>query len=177
MALIHCPECNAQISDQAENCPKCGYPMISQSTIKSEMNICPECNAQVSMGAESCPKCGFPLKEPFDIVKKGKHPTIERKEDESSVIITNMDNTNNQKPPKTWLVESILVTLFCCLPFGIAGIVNASKVESRFYAGDIEGANRSSADAKKWTTISFWIGLAVGVIYLIVVIAGGASKF
>lgn len=79
-----------------------------------------------------------------------------------------MENINNQKPPKTWLVESILVTLFCCLPFGIAGIVNAAKVESRFYAGDIEGANRSSADAKKWTTISFWIGIAFGVIYLIV---------
>lgn len=88
-----------------------------------------------------------------------------------------MENLNNQKPPKTWLVESILVTLFCCLPFGIAGIVNAAKVESRFYAGDIEGANRSSADAKKWTTISFWIGIAVGVIYLIVVIAGAASGY
>lgn len=88
-----------------------------------------------------------------------------------------MENLNNQKPPKTWLVESILVTLFCCLPFGIAGIVNAAKVESRFYAGDIEGANRSSADAKKWTTISFWIGIAVGVIYLIVVIAVAASGY
>lgn len=88
-----------------------------------------------------------------------------------------MENLNNQRPPKTWLVESILVTLFCCLPFGIAGIVNAAKVESRFYAGDIEGANRSSADAKKWTTISFWIGIAVGVIYLIVVIAGVASGY
>jgi len=41
-----------------------------------------------------------------------------------------MENFNNQKPPKSWLVESILVTLFCCLPFGIAGIVNASRVES-----------------------------------------------
>lgn len=89
-----------------------------------------------------------------------------------------MNNQNtNQQPPKTWLVESILVTLFCCLPFGIAGIVNAAKVESRFYAGDIEGANRASADAKKWTTISFWIGIAVGVIYLILVIAGAVSGY
>src|SRR5574344_900091 len=28
-------------------------------------------------------------------------------------------------PPKTWLVESILVTILCCLPFGIVGIINA----------------------------------------------------
>jgi uncharacterized paraquat-inducible protein A len=27
MALINCPECNAQISDKAAVCPKCGHPM------------------------------------------------------------------------------------------------------------------------------------------------------
>src|SRR5690554_2752906 len=74
------------------------------------------------------------------------------KKTNSNFNFNNMDNTNNQKPPKTWLVESILVTLFCCLPFGIAGIVNASKVESRFHSGDINGANMYSANAKKWTT-------------------------
>ena len=36
--------------------------------------------------------------------------------------------------PKNWLVESILVTIFCCLPFGIAGIVFASQVNSKFAA-------------------------------------------
>jgi hypothetical protein len=88
-----------------------------------------------------------------------------------------MENFNNQEPPKSWLVESILVTLFCCLPFGIAGIVNASRVESRFYAGDIEGANRASAEAKKWTMVSFFIGIAIAIIYFILVIAGVASAF
>ena len=34
-------------------------------------------------------------------------------------------------PPKSWLVESILVLLFCCLPFGIVGVVYASKVVCR----------------------------------------------
>lgn len=39
MALIHCPECNAQISDQAESCPKCGHPqkkVIVKKAIKRE---------------------------------------------------------------------------------------------------------------------------------------------
>jgi hypothetical protein len=27
MALIHCPECNNQISDKAPTCPQCGYPL------------------------------------------------------------------------------------------------------------------------------------------------------
>jgi hypothetical protein len=86
-----------------------------------------------------------------------------------------MESNNNQRLPKTWLVESILATLFCCLPFGIAGIVNAAKVESRFYAGDIEGAERYSRDAKKWTLVSFWIGIGVIAIYLIILVVGLAS--
>lgn len=87
-----------------------------------------------------------------------------------------MENQNvNQKPPKTWLVESILVTILCCLPFGIVGIVNASKVESRFYAGDIAGAERASSEAGKWTKIGFFVGLAVIVIYLLLMILGVAA--
>lgn len=72
-----------------------------------------------------------------------------------------------QQPPKTWLVESILVTLFCCLPFGVVGIINAARVESRFYAGDIDGAIIASNEAKKWTKIGFWLGIAAVVIYFV----------
>lgn len=73
-----------------------------------------------------------------------------------------MDNFNTSTPPKNYLVESILVTLFCCLPFGIVGIINAAKVEGQFNSGDVAGANRSSAEAKKWCT---W-GLITGIIVL-----------
>lgn len=30
MALISCPECNAEVSDQAPACPKCGHPIAEQ---------------------------------------------------------------------------------------------------------------------------------------------------
>lgn len=107
-----------------------------------------------------------------DIVKQAPPP----------ISPTTRNNYNSQQtnhrpniPPKTWLVESILVTLFCCLPFGIIGIINASKVESRFYAGDIQDAEKCSRDAKKWTVLSFWIGLAAGLIYFIAVFALGFS--
>ena len=73
----------------------------------------------------------------------------------------------NGRPPRTWLVESILVTVFCCLPFGIAGIVNAAKVESRFNYGDIAGAKSSSDEAGKWTKIGFWIGVISVVIWFV----------
>lgn len=47
---------------------------------------------------------------------------------------------SEQVCPKTWMAESILVTVFCCLPFGIAGIVFASKVSSLYAAGNYEAA-------------------------------------
>lgn len=76
---------------------------------------------------------------------------------------------NSYRPtvPKNWLVESILVTIFCCLPFGIAGIVNASQVNSRYAAGDYEGAERASKEAGKWTKIAFFIGLGLLALYLL----------
>lgn len=74
------------------------------------------------------------------------------------------------RPPKTWLVESILATVLCCLPFGVVGIINASKVESAFYAGDVERAEHYSREAAKWTKVAFGIGLGVVVLYIIFMI-------
>lgn len=85
-------------------------------------------------------------------------------------IIT--DPSQRQPMPKTYLVESILVTIFCCLPFGIAGIVNAAKVESRYNTGDVEGAYRASTDAAKWTKIGLIVGIVAGVFYTIAMYFG-----
>lgn len=91
-------------------------------------------------------------------------------------------NTINMTPtegvrPKNWLVESILVTLFCCLPFGIVGIINAANVNSKFDAGDLAGADKASQEAGKWTKIGFFVGIAGIVIYLLVVFVFGVSMF
>lgn len=84
-----------------------------------------------------------------------------------------MENAQGpQTPPKNYLVESILVTLFCCLPLGIVGIVNAANVNSRAAAGDQIGAEQAAAEAKKWTRLGFILG-AVGVaLYLLLMALG-----
>lgn len=72
-------------------------------------------------------------------------------------------------PPKNWLVESILVTLFCCLPLGIVGIVFAAQVNSKFAAGDYNGAVSASKDAGKFTKIGFWLGIVqfiIGILWV-----------
>lgn len=79
--------------------------------------------------------------------------------------------------PKTYLVESILVTIFCCLPFGIVGIIKASSVSSKFQAGLHAEAVQASKDAKKWTMWGFFIGLVIGIIYLCVYGVIGYAAF
>lgn len=69
--------------------------------------------------------------------------------------------------PKTWLVESILAMLLCCLPFGIVGIVYATKVEGQYLGGRYNDALNSSREAKKWTLVSFFTGVSIIVIYLL----------
>jgi hypothetical protein len=114
--------------------------------------FCPNCGAEVSEKAVVCVKCGVGIN--------------------NSTFKTPMDESQ----PKTWLVESILVTLFCCLPFGIAGIVNAANVSAKYGAGDLEGSKRASKQAGKWTKWAFWLGLIGLILYfLFIFILGGIS--
>ena len=80
-------------------------------------------------------------------------------------------------PPKTWMVESILVLIFCCLPFGIVGVVYASKVSGLFAAGRFAEAEQASRDAGKWTKLGFFIGLAVYLLYFLLVFVFGVAIF
>ncbi len=93
-----------------------------------------------------------------------------------------LDHSSDGKPPKSWLIESILATLFCCMPFGVVGIIFSSKVESHFYAGRIDEANKASADARKWTMVSFWVGIAsivlvIGFYAVIFIVAATSGEF
>ena len=78
-------------------------------------------------------------------------------------------NTSPATPttaPKTWLVESILVTVLCCLPFGIVGIVYASRVSSLLKSGNYAEAVEASKNAGKWTKIGFIVGLVATLLYI-----------
>jgi len=75
-------------------------------------------------------------------------------------------------PPQNYLVQSILVTLCCCLPLGVVAIIFAAQVNTKFAAGDMAGAQEASRQAKMWCWIAFGLGLAGIMIWLLV---GGAA--
>lgn len=58
------------------------------------------------------------------------------------------------------LALAIVVTVLCCLPFGVVGIVYAAQVNAKAQSGDIVGAEESARKARQW---SLW-GLGVAAV-------------
>ena len=82
-----------------------------------------------------------------------------------------------QLPPANYLAFAIITTILCCLPFGIVSIIFAAQVNSKWAAGDFDGAQNSSRNAKTWAWVSFAIGISGLVIYLFVILALGVTAF
>jgi hypothetical protein len=77
-------------------------------------------------------------------------------------------------PIQNYLVQSILVTLCCCVPAGIVAIIYAAQVNTKLAAGDVAGAQESARLAKIWSWVGFGCGALLGLIYAI---AGAAGSF
>ena len=80
-------------------------------------------------------------------------------------------NNVPQLPPKNYLVESILMTVLCCLPFGIVALLSATKVEGLFRSGDIEGAQNAADQAKKYCKWGLICGIVGWVVWIILYVA------
>jgi len=109
---------------------------------------CRKCGAQNDDTAINCSKCGEVL-QPAEVV--------------------------TQKIPN-YLVQSILVTLFCCLPLGIPAIVFAAQVNGKIQSGDITGALAASKNAKLWCWISFGLGILVMIGYVVLIMLGAVAS-
>jgi hypothetical protein len=105
---------------------------------------CGVCGEPNDDNAYKCIKCGRLLHW-----NESKAPSIKR-------IIPN------------YLVQSILVTIFCCLPFGIVALVYSNRVSTNLIMGNQRGAIYASKQARTWCWISLGMGLVLGIIGLIV---------
>lgn len=113
---------------------------------------CQRCGREQDDNARYCNQCGASLEQNYRIPMNGpdEQPT----------------------PPPNYLWQAVAVTILCCLPFGIVGIIYASKVDSLFLASRYAEANNASRQAKTWTIVSLCTGLVGVLIYAVIVALG-----
>jgi hypothetical protein len=78
-----------------------------------------------------------------------------------------------------YLWQSIVITLCCCMPFGIVAIVYAAQVNTKLGVGDVAGAQDSASKAKMWCWIGFGVGLLtngiIAFLQIMAILAGAAE--
>lgn len=75
-----------------------------------------------------------------------------------------------EKEPKSYLIFSILNTVFCCFFVGIGAIIYSVKSREAKKYGDLEKASKNSKIAKTLNIIGLLTGLAVLFVYSVILI-------
>jgi Interferon-induced transmembrane protein len=73
-----------------------------------------------------------------------------------------------------YLIPAI-ISLFCCLPLGVVGVIFAAQVNGKVAAGDTQGAMDSSKKAKLFSFIAIGLGLAFVICYVLFFVIMGVS--
>lgn len=120
--------------------------------------FCRKCGTENADGSPSCISCGEPLVNPFQA--------------SNAPVSAGMAG----EKPKNYLVQSIIVTLCCCLPVGVVSIVYAAQVDSKWNGGDYVGAIEASRKANTWSWVAFGLGLVVNLIVAGINFAGIAAQ-
>ncbi|HLO83456.1 MAG TPA: type IV pilin-like G/H family protein [Nostocaceae cyanobacterium] len=73
--------------------------------------------------------------------------------------------------PRTYLIPSILITLFAFMPVGIVAIIFAAQVKSKYEYGDYDGAESASNTAKLMCIIGTVIAVPGYLIFLFAIVS------
>jgi DNA-directed RNA polymerase subunit RPC12/RpoP len=133
---------------------------------------CTGCGRRLSVGDDAegrqakCPQCGTVMTVPA-IVKAEPSPASGESPFAPGSSPFTAPSAAAFRDIPNYLVQAILCTLFCCLPFGIVSIVYAAQVNGKVAAGDYLGAQTASNNARTWCWVSFWCGLVPVLLYLL----------
>ncbi|XP_072488869.1 proline rich transmembrane protein 1B isoform X2 [Notamacropus eugenii] len=85
--------------------------------------------------------------------------------------MNNMSAAMDRRPlPKDYMVESVLVTLFCCLITGVIAIVYSHETRAALSRGDLAQAEQASKKARSLVLFSLLFGVFVSTSWVIYVI-------
>lgn len=137
--------------------------------------ICKNCNSYNDDGTKFCKTCGASLEEPQFVNQNNVNANTNYA---SSTTYTNNAAPVPEYKPASAII-AIVVSVLCCggiigLIFAILSLVEGSKVKSFVQQGNIQLANASLEQAKKWNKFS-WIAIVICAVlvlaYCVVVFA------
>lgn len=83
--------------------------------------------------------------------------------------LTEKERENVRHPmPKTWMFESILITIFCCLPTGIVSLIYSSRVTTYWKKGFYGEAFEASWKAAFWVKLTVVISIILWIAYFLI---------
>ncbi|XP_069039444.1 proline rich transmembrane protein 1B [Lepisosteus oculatus] len=88
-----------------------------------------------------------------------------------TIYMNSVPVTADHRPlPKDYLVESLLVTVFCCLMSGLVAVMYSYETRSALSRGDLVEAERSSQKTRSMVLFSLLFGVFVSVGWVIYVV-------
>lgn len=148
---MFCPSCGTENKDDSKFCWKCGVFLTEAAPSSAGVSL-----EKKERMLKSSEPTGFPMPATSAPAASVTPPARPAPRSVGYAL----------PAPDNFLVQAILVTLCCCLPFGIASIVFASQVNSKYAAGDVAGAHESARKARFW----FWWALGIGIPVQLIVI-------
>ncbi len=142
--------------------------------------FCSSCGTENKDSSKFCWKCGTHFGDNLPQEAKTESVSLLKKEPKA-VLQQQAASTRASAyaralpPPENFLWQAILVTLCCCLPFGIASIVYASQVNSKAAAGDLAGAHESASKARFWFWWALGVGLPIQILAVIIQVIAAAA--
>lgn len=124
MALINCPSCGKQVSDQAQRCVHCGHIFDSKPMIK-----CPECGWVMSGETQTCPKCGFPIHKQNEMADN----TNDKNTIEDNTNIDSLEESKRKKRLIFVIVGIVAVLMIVLLALKGGSKARGSDKYGRFY--------------------------------------------
>lgn len=125
MALIKCPNCGKEISDQAKKCTQCGYDLSQKPPT---ILLCPECHRPISKVDRYCENCGYPLSNSEKPAISNEAPVIKEQNVKS--------NESQKKRPSKKIIWSaitaVLVIAVVCVGFYAVRQSNQKKNEAAY---------------------------------------------
>jgi hypothetical protein len=124
------------------------------------MNQCPNCGAELRPAANFCSSCGaaqaeVAQAETFDPGTPAPSDVVRPRADYAAQTQKNIENH---------FIKSIIATVCCCVPFGIVGIIYATRVDAFLKAGNRAAAEDASKKASLWSNLAIGIGLVVNML-------------